>query len=272
MKIALLITGQIRTNELCKHVIKNTLIKKYDTDVFLSIDKSNKNQNDDLNSINDTQHDTINEVIKYYNPISTYICETYDNLFDNEKKKLDCNLPIDRRYRLILQQYYVVSKAYEMLKNHIKNTGKQYDIIIRLRFDQFIWSNPSPLSKYVIYNSRNCKVIKYNTDIINMVKKDSEHLKIELDHPNENEIYVFGFSRNNIQSDYVNDQFWVHSYSLINIISEFYNELPYLINTHYFNAKDYAFCEILFYRFLKSKNINIKKSNVIGEFCREFFI
>jgi hypothetical protein len=274
MKIALLITGQLRTYELCKHVVKHTLIDNYDTDVFLSIHKYNTNQTDMdyLNSTNDTNDDAIKNAIQYYNPINTYVWDESDENLIYSLTQINPNLPSDRRYKLILQQYYIVSKAYEMLKNHINTTGSQYDMVIRLRFDQFIFSNPSPLSKYVIYNSKNSRVIKYDINNINSIKKECENVKIELDNPKENEIYVFGASIQNSQRDYVNDQFWIHSYDLINVMSDFYNELPFLINTYSFFAIHYAFYEILFYRFLSSKKIVLKKSKVIGEFCREFFI
>jgi hypothetical protein len=272
MKVALLITGQLRTYELCKHVVKHTLIDKYDTDVFLSINKCNTNTTQDcVNSTHETD-DKIKDAIQYYNPINSYVWDESDENLIDSLRQLNPNLPSDRRYKSILQQYYIVSKAYEMLKNHIHITGIKYDIVIRLRFDQFIFSIPSPLSKYVIYNSKNSRVIKYDIDNINNIKKECENIKIELDNPKDNELYVFGFNIHNNQNDYVNEQFWAHSSDLINVMSELYNELPILINNYSFFAIHYAFYEVLFYRFLSSKNIKLCKSNVIGEFCYEYFI
>ena len=45
MKICLLLCGQLRTIELCKWLIKKSLLDKYDCDVFMSIDNNNKYQN-----------------------------------------------------------------------------------------------------------------------------------------------------------------------------------------------------------------------------------
>jgi hypothetical protein len=272
MKIAILITGQIRTNELCKHVIKNTLLNHYDVDVFLSINACNERQNDCLNLTEKTDFATINNIITFYNPIDTYICETYEDTIDEKIKLLSNNLPYDRRYKILLEQYYIVFKAYEMLQNHIKNTGNEYDIIIRIRFDQFIWSDSSSLlSKYVTRISRGDKVILYNSDNILNIKTDSENLKIELDNPNPNEIYLFGFNISNcLINDWADDPFWIHSSSLIPTMSQIYNELPNIINKYY--KQDGPLFERLFYQFLRVNNLILKKSKVNGQLCREKII
>ena len=44
MKIAILLTGQLRTVDVCKYIVFNSIIKKYNTDVFLSIDINNNLQ------------------------------------------------------------------------------------------------------------------------------------------------------------------------------------------------------------------------------------
>ena len=43
MKIAILLTGQLRTWNLCKYIIKN-IQESYDTDIFLSVDLCNLEQ------------------------------------------------------------------------------------------------------------------------------------------------------------------------------------------------------------------------------------
>ena len=247
MKVALLLTGQIRTNELCRHIFKKTLIEKYDVDTFLSIDTDNKLQEASLNSTEKT---------------------SYDDLFKEKQQLLDNNLPYDKRYKMILEQYYIVYKAYEMLQLHVNNTGVKYDIVIRLRFDQFIWSDAtSTLSKYVMP----CGNVKFNNDNITMISKEvNGNLKIELDSPNNNEICTLGWKVTNTWNDYVNDQFWIHSYALTNLISKFYIDLPGLINTHSYYASKGPFVEVLFYQFLKQNRINVRQSKITGKFCREY--
>ena len=69
MKIALLFTGQLRTYNMTKDFIKKSIIDKYDTDVFLSIDTNNRVQLSQKYNKNDLTEDTINDVIKLVLPI-----------------------------------------------------------------------------------------------------------------------------------------------------------------------------------------------------------
>lgn len=55
MKIAILLTGNLRTVEMVKHLHMNSLIKPYNADVFLGIDTSNKLQVEYQNSTEDTE-------------------------------------------------------------------------------------------------------------------------------------------------------------------------------------------------------------------------
>jgi hypothetical protein len=87
MKIALLITGQLRTYSLCKHVIKNTLLDKYEVDTFLSIDKSNILTNDDLNSHEYSNESMVTDVIQFFNPCDTFVCNSYDEIFKEKLKR-----------------------------------------------------------------------------------------------------------------------------------------------------------------------------------------
>ena len=69
MKIALLITGQLRTYKLCGNVLINTLINKYDTDVFLAIDMDNSRLNIGKNIGVMASNDEVNDVINMFKPI-----------------------------------------------------------------------------------------------------------------------------------------------------------------------------------------------------------
>lgn len=276
MKIALLITGQLRTYSLCKHVIKNTLLDKYEVDTFLSIDKSNFLTNDDLNSHEYSNESMVNDVIQFFNPCDTFVCNSYDEIFKEKlkhinKKILQCTDV--NKLQLIFEQYFIVYKAYELLINHINHTGKKYDLVIRLRFDQFIWSESSnALSKYIIRNSRGNKVILFSEENTENVRETSENLKIEIDIPKMNEIYVFGFSNRH----WVNDQFWIHSHDKINVMSSYYESLHNIMNeaihTNTYPTNNEPWIEVFFYRFLYKHNFEIKKSKIIGEFCREIYL
>ena len=60
MKIAILLTGQLRTFEMVKYLHMNSLIKQYDADVFLGIDVSNTLQCANKNSTSQTNLQYVN--------------------------------------------------------------------------------------------------------------------------------------------------------------------------------------------------------------------
>ncbi len=67
MKIALLMTGQLRTVDMVKYLHLHTIIEKYDTDVFLSIDCNNALQHENKNSTLQTKKDKVMEIIDFLN-------------------------------------------------------------------------------------------------------------------------------------------------------------------------------------------------------------
>ena len=75
-KVTIILTGQVRSWTMCKYFIYK--IKKYDVDIFLSIDKNNSIQNEYENSKLETQDNEIKEILDYYNPKMYYINDTYN--------------------------------------------------------------------------------------------------------------------------------------------------------------------------------------------------
>ena len=271
MKIAVIITGQLRTYKLCGNVLKNTLLDKYDADVFLSIDKTNHLQSDNLNKVNDSDESDINDAIYFYKPKDVFLCHEYDSKFNNIKT----NKTI-RENRLILQQYYVVQQGYKLLINYSKANNIYYDAVIRVRFDQFIFSESSNmLSKYVVSNSRGSRVIIYTPENIDEINAMSKNLTVTVDKPMYNDIYVFGAGQINARYFWVNDQFWVHSMDKTNVMHDFYDHMPDIIDEALSQNLTPSCCpyvELVFAIYLQRNNMNIKKSCIIGEFCREIFV
>ena len=70
MKVAVLLTGQLRTFEMIKYLHMNALIKQYNADVFLGIDISNKLQVEYQNSIVDTEEQYVVNAINFFKTIS----------------------------------------------------------------------------------------------------------------------------------------------------------------------------------------------------------
>jgi hypothetical protein len=271
MKIALIITGQLRTYKLCSTIIKNTIIDKYDTDVFLSIKKSNKLQSIYLNDTKDTSDDDIKNAIDIYSPKDVYICDDYDSIYETMYTNRDF---IENR--LLLEQYYMIEQGYKLLIKYIKSNNVKYDAIIRVRFDQYIWSESSNIiSSFLTTTSVGNMIMYYNPEEIENINNISKSLIIDMDTPLSNEIYVYG--KGDIDSEYkwVNDQFWLHSMELIDIMVNFYKDIPSIINEvilHNFQPSNCPYFELVFYVFLKRNNIDIKRSKIIGEFCREYIL
>ena len=84
MKIALLLFGQLRTFDMCKWMIKN-ILDRYDCDVFMSIDKNNIHQHEDLNSKQETHDLKISDAIDFIKPKDFYVTDytSFENDYNN---------------------------------------------------------------------------------------------------------------------------------------------------------------------------------------------
>ena len=266
MKVAVLLTGQLRTFEMVKYLHMNALISKYNADVFLGIDICNKYQCEYKNSNVQTDSQIVNNATDFFKPIDTFILDDFTDEFNKLKppKKLDIS-----QFQLLFRQYYVVKNTYELLINHINNKDIKYDLIIRLRFDQFIFSDEVPISPQLYDNVLNTILYNtINTELLDNYTKDKQFVFDEVD---DNTIYVLGFGDFK-HYKYANDQFFYHSQSILTQMFEFYdNILPIM---KYCNknkiGNDGALIECIFYLYItKFNNINLKRSNISGFFIRE---
>jgi hypothetical protein len=273
MKIALLLTGQLRTVDMVKYLHMNSIIKKYDVDVFLSMDLNNSKQCLYENNIEYTNLEKIKKIISFFKPIDYYICNDYSKEFQKiQKKNIEIGTisNINNHFMLLFEQYYIVKQAYKLLKEHIKKTNTKYDLIIRLRFDQFIWTDESHDIIQLINKTVDNKII-YNSDNIELLNKISENQTINFNKPNDKVIYLLGFG-DFCHYKYANDQFWFHNSILIDVISRFYDNIYKLLFSAIKNDTGNcgAMIEHLWYTYLVNNNINIQKSNVSGVFVREY--
>lgn len=269
MKIALLLTGQLRTYRLNRHIIKNAIINKYDTDVFISIDSSNTYQDANLNTKEETTAATIKDVISFYNPCDYFVCYDYSSIFSKIKPYLNpiSNFQNIDNYQGIFEQYYIVNKAYEMLMDYKKKTHTNYDIIIRLRFDHIIWPRSFEFPSNLISSK---KTIYYNSISENIIEKISKEISIRFEIPNNNEVYTAGYGNiNNL--DYVNDHFWFHSDSSIDIFHSYYDKLIDIINNYFKDNRliGSPWYEVAFSYFIKMNKVDVSVTNIVGLFSRE---
>jgi len=252
MKVALLLTGQLRTVEMLKYFNLNTLILPYDADVFLGIDLDNKYQCEYKNSTNKTTLEDANKTIDFFKPINSFILDDIN----------PCHL--------LLRQYYVVKKTYEMLKIYSDKNNIKYDLIIRLRFDQLIYSQEIQIPPE-IWNIK-LKTVLYNQENINILKNYSIDKKFIFEEVNDNTIYVFGFGDFK-HYKYANDQFFYHNHTLLEKMMNFYDNIEYIseyCNTHDIGNQG-ANIECIFYLYITHfNNIILKKiSNICGIFIRQ---
>jgi hypothetical protein len=257
MKVAVLLTGQLRTFKMVKYLHLNSLILKYNADVFLGIDLNNKYQCEYKNSKNLTTSQEINEVNDFFKPVNTFVLDNFDFFKGNS-------------IHLIFRQYYIVKNTYKMLKTHSDNNKIKYDLIIRLRFDQMIFSDEVPIAPGLWDSRLNC--VLYNETNINILKKYSLNKKFIFKEINDNTIYVFGFGDFK-HYKYANDQFFYHNHSLLDQMFNFYDNILKIMKYCSENkiGNEGALIECIFYLYITQfNNITLKKSNISGFFIREF--
>jgi len=317
MKIAILLCGQLRTFDMCKWNVKHMLQDKYDCDVFMSIDKINIHQHENLNSKNDTNSEDIQNAVNFIKPVKYYIVDdiAFNKDFNSFNMEQRIKFPSARQqliqlnivkndilesdfsnseylkfknpffntnesqysiynnqhYIKIFRQYFIVNECYKMLVEHIIKTGTKYDLIIKLRFDQIIWSDNEYFLSICEKNITNDPI--YNKFNINIIKENTLGVQLHLDNPEENTIKVFGGGIIKTYG-YVNDQFWTHGMDLIQTMGKFYNTMFQLINTVHKEHMPYSGGNIehIFLRFLFDNNIKIKKTIIKGRFIREFSV
>ena len=253
MKVALLLTGQLRTYDMVKDIQMNCLIHPYDTDVFMSIDLDNSLQTAHRNPTSITDISKAMAAIEFFKPLDYCITDSPPVV------------PIPR-----MRQYLVVKKAYELLKNYKAKTNTTYDLIIRLRFDQILYPGKvdirSKLERTVsgIFND-NIIYNETNRILLNTLSIDK---KILLHHIEDNIIHVFGFGDYK-HYKYVNDQFYYHNESLLNSMYDLYDNIPQLSAIcDAQNIKNDARTEYIFYLYLQQMGIIYKRTHITGEFVR----
>ena len=161
----------------------------------------------------------------------------------------------------IFEQYYFVKRSYELLEEYINETKTNYDSVIRLRFDQLVWSSDD-FYTHLEYNEK--QGIMYSEKNIELLKIIDKRLCVDC--PEQNEIYVLGCGVH-YNYVYVNDQFWIHGKDMIVHMKNFYDSLPDIINSCIDSFPSFgANIEHFFALYLKDKKI--MKSCISGVFIR----
>ena len=263
MKIALLLTGQLRTVDMVKYLHMNTIINKHDTDVFIAINLDDKTST----SKDVSPYKKALDVITYFNPKKYFISDNFDTEY---YRLVRANTKFLNSYKSIFAQYYIVHNAYKLLQDHIDETNTKYDLVMRLRFDQFLCGGDFE-SIYGTLEKKSSGDLLYNDINIDIFRYNTSQYELPLYTPIRNEIYVFGRG-NHANFEWVNDQFFYHTQASVATLLTFYNSLPRLIDHAVNKEGNVGHCiyEHIFALFLKEKGFGIKYAELRSQFIRGF--
>lgn len=156
MKVAILLSGQPRFLEGPGYLsIKEKILDKYDCDVFCHVWWSEKEKT----------YETApwSNLGKY--PVPEDVPAIIERLYKPRKLRIDPSLDVTQytadyervyhpsaRYNLT-SMYLSMKRSYELLEEYQKETGKEYDWVIRLRYDAILTAFPdlNVLKKGFIY-------------------------------------------------------------------------------------------------------------------------
>lgn len=314
MRVALILCGQLRTFALTRCVVQRIkelyscdVFMGVDSNNLL---RNAANRSGDR----PTQVKAISEAVDFVDPIESYVFDedefksslaharvnpqvsipltrpdtasieqlvTRDGSHWKIKKLFDDSMQVRPAYNMqpdeitiLLRQYFLVDKCYEMLLRHMKTTGATYDVVMRLRFDQLLWGDDGKVWTFEgEYDG--CEVDELgmplytpgNIDLFNTTYASSN---IEMVNQDPNTISVIGCGQVMTYA-YANDFFWTHGMDLTETMGAFYNNLPGIINQANKEHGCYAGATIehCFLRYLVRNGVNIKRSNLDGLPVRE---
>jgi len=157
MKIALCISGQMRTCKSTYSTIYTSIISKYNPDVFIHtwdlVGVSDKETSVD------TPYYVSKELLQQYNP-KKYIIEKFKVEYRDTLGEVDVP-DILKKYEPInykgnLPMYFKIKKCFELMEEYEDEVGFKYDIVIRLRPDLDIYGtlpNIESINRNTIYLS-----------------------------------------------------------------------------------------------------------------------
>ena len=150
MKIAILISGLTRDYEKTYSNLKEQLLDKYECDIFISTWDiigcynlhRNKNYTNNVNWCNIKNKLNISNFIEKYNPKKINI-ENYDNWEIKITPEINNFLnyynftSFTKNLNSLFAQWYKIKDVFTIFENYCNENNKNYDIIIKLRFDVF---------------------------------------------------------------------------------------------------------------------------------------
>ena len=136
MKVALLLIGHVRKYELSYNRIKDLILDKYDTDVYIGSWNTNNIgfKNEEIKD--ESYNDAFIRYLNLYKPKSFFV-ENHNHFYNHRFSSIDVSNRVveygGSGIERIRDQWYMVKKTWELI-----NDVNQYDLVIRARPDLYI--------------------------------------------------------------------------------------------------------------------------------------
>ena len=199
-KIAIMLTGQIRTNGLSndsndtiildsieKYLLNTTFKENFEYDVFISTDQIDINKTKEYFG-NNLKNINLTEKNWYYNPISLEV-ESYDYFYNkyldiikNKPEYHSCIGPFYQNYRIYC--------CYKMIIDKEQKTNTNYDYYIKIRLDSRIMQDFTQLMLLIINSNKKICMEHDHIIIVNNEYKDIFNF-----------IHFIGLYQSNIHND-----------------------------------------------------------------------
>lgn len=249
MKIAICLSGQFRTYDKCfQHVM--LLKSKVESNINNTVDIfchawDFESPSRPIIRTHPTKTYTVSEVeniLKVYRP-QKFIIENYDI---NKKANLDVEAIAKQQFShnsgvpitWCANQFYAIKKACDLKKQYEEEENFQYDVCIRLRYDQYI---PKPQVEKLI-------------SLLDNIKSETVYTI----HERKLEVYPYAA---------VGDVFWFANSNTFNKISEFYDVLP-SIDLGLF-VEQHLIPEAVLFHYLKSLGIKYEPTDLRIQICKD---
>jgi hypothetical protein len=161
MNVALILTGHMRNWPEVFPNTKEYLIDKYNPDIFIHTweNEGYYDLSDPIGYFQDSPKLDVNTIKDLYRPRNIKIDDFKKDFMESTERR-ETEFPINfHKPRNIISQFYKMLCGFRMLENYMLQTGKEYDLIIRMRPDLVLWQdvsfNPDKFYTIVQRNHRN---------------------------------------------------------------------------------------------------------------------
>jgi len=136
MSVALILTGHLRCWEQVFPNTKEVILDRYQPDVFIHAwdEQAWWDPHSKEGFVANSPKIDVEAVKKTYNPVNIVVenFESYRADFESHAEKFEKNYHVKRN---IISMFYKCGRGIELMNEYTARTGKQYDLVIRMRPD-----------------------------------------------------------------------------------------------------------------------------------------